>query len=272
VFEVSKSERRAQPRRGLRLGLVGIVAVATAGLARAQAPAHAGQYEQADIEHGAQLYSGHCVVCHGDRGDAMPGANLASGKFRHAETDRDLTNVIRNGVPGTAMAPSAYTESELGALVAYLRNMRSVSLSDVKVGDAARGRELFVGKGNCTSCHRVGAEGPRTAPDLSSIGATRTAATLQRALLDPNAALLPINRPVRVVLRDGTVITGRRLNEDTFTVQLQDSSARLVSLDRADIREVTIGTEAAMPSYATLLTDTERADLVAYLLSLKGPN
>ena len=94
-------------------------------LAEAQAPAHAGQYEQADIEYGAQLYSGHCVVCHGERGDAMPGANLGSGRFRHAETDRDLTNVIRNGVPGTAMAPSAYTESELGALVAYLRNMGS---------------------------------------------------------------------------------------------------------------------------------------------------
>ncbi len=101
-----------------------------AGTAEAQAPAHAGQYEQADIEQGAQLYSGHCVVCHGERGDAMPGANLGSGKFRHAETDRDLTNVIRNGVAGTAMAPSAYTESELAALVAYLRNMSSVTLSD----------------------------------------------------------------------------------------------------------------------------------------------
>jgi len=243
-----------------------------AGVAEAQAPAHAGQYEQADIEQGAQLYSGHCVVCHGDRGDAMPGANLGTGKFRHAETDRDLTNLIRNGVPGTAMAPSAYTESELAALVAYLRNMGSVTLSDVKLGDPARGRALFAGKGDCDSCHRVGADGPRAAPDLSSIGATRTAATLQRSLLDPNTALLPINRPVRAVLRDGTVVTGRRLNEDTFTVQLLDSNERLVSLDRADIREYTVSNQALMPSYAGLLTDAERADLVAYLLSLKGPN
>jgi putative heme-binding domain-containing protein len=249
-----------------------IATLCAAGVAEAQAPAHAGQYEQADIEQGAQLYSGHCVVCHGDRGDAMPGANLGSGKFRHAETDRDLTNLVRNGVPGTAMAPSAYTEPELAALVAYLRNMGSVTLSDVKLGDPARGRALFVGKGDCDSCHRVGAVGPRAAPDLSGIGATRTAATLQRALLDPNAALLPINRPVRAVLRDGTVVTGRRLNEDTFTVQLLDSNERLVSLDRADIGEYTVSNEALMPSYAGLLTDAERADLVAYLLSLKGPN
>jgi putative heme-binding domain-containing protein len=260
---------RARPRLGLQI--LGLALLCVRG-AQAQAPAHVGQYEQADIEYGAQLYSGHCVVCHGERGDAMPGANLGSGRFRHAETDRDLTNVIRNGVPGTAMAPSAYTESELGALVAYLRNTSSVSLSAVKLGDAARGRALYAGKGNCGSCHRVGAEGSRAAPDLTSIGAIRTAATLERSLLDPNAALLPANRPVRAVLRDGTVVTGRRLNEDTFTVQLIDSNGRLVSLDRAAIRDYEVSSEATMPSYAELLTDDERADLVAYLLSLKGQN
>jgi putative heme-binding domain-containing protein len=256
----------------VRGGLLASLMMAAATSGQAQAPAHAGQYEQADIEHGAQLYSGHCVVCHGERGDAMPGANLGSGKFRHAETDRDLTNVIRNGVPGTAMAPSAYTDSELAALVAYLRNMGSVTLSAITLGDPTRGRALFVGKGDCDSCHRVGSDGPRGAPDLSSIGATRTAATLQRSLLDPNAALLPINRPVRATLNNGTVVTGRRLNEDTFSVQLLDSDGRLVSLDRADIREYTVSRDAQMPSYATMLTDAERADLVAYLLSLKGPN
>jgi putative heme-binding domain-containing protein len=240
--------------------------------AQAQAPAHAGQYEQADIEYGAQLYSGHCVVCHGERGDAMPGANLGTGRFRNAETDRDLTNVIRNGLPGTAMAPSAYTETELGALVAFLRNMGSVNLSTVAIGDATRGRELFEGKGDCGSCHRVGSRGSRTGPDLSSIGASRTAATLQRVLVDPDGAMLPINRPVRAVLRDGTVVVGRRLNEDTFTVQLVSADGRLVSIDRANLREYAIGSEATMPSYAESLTDAERADLVAYLLSLKGPN
>jgi putative heme-binding domain-containing protein len=236
------------------------------------AQTHAGQYEQPDIEYGARLCSGHCVVCHGERGDTMPGANLGSGKFRNAETDRDLTNLIRNGVPGTAMAPSAYTDSELGALVAYLRNMGSVDLSGVAGGDPVRGRALFQGKGDCGSCHRVAGEGPRFAPDLSNVGAIRTAATLQRSLLDPNAALLPINRPVRAVLRDGTVLNGRRLNEDTFTVQIVDSSERLVSLDKSQLREYSVATTAAMPSYADVLTEEERADVVAYLLSLKGPN
>ncbi len=53
------------------------------------------------------------------------------------------------------------------------------------------------------------------------------------------------------MLRDGTVVTGRRLNEDTFSVQILDSSERLVSLDRVDIREYAVSSEALMPSYAT---------------------
>jgi putative heme-binding domain-containing protein len=249
-----------------------LASVLTAVGAEAQLPTHAGQYEQADIEYGARLYSGHCVTCHGERGDTMPGANLASGRFRHAETDRDISNVIRNGVPGTAMAPSAYTDSELSAIVAYLRNMGSVDLRLAAQGDPARGRVLFEAKGNCGSCHRVGGSGPRFAPDLGNVGATRTAATLQRVLVDPDAALLPINAQVRAVLADGTVVTGRRLNEDTFSVQLVDTSERLVSLDRARIRGYTVSREATMPSYADILGEAERADLVAYLLSLKGLN
>ncbi len=65
------------------------------------------------------------------------------------------------------------------------------------------------------------------APDLSDIGAIRSAGSLQRSLTDPDSQMMPINRPVRVVTRDGTVINGRRLNEDTYTVQLIDDQERL---------------------------------------------
>ena len=234
------------------------------------AQTHAGQYEQADIEYGSRLYSEHCVACHGERGDLMPNANLRSGRFRNAASDRDLTNVIRNGIPGTAMTATGYSDSEAVALVAYLRNMSTVDLSGAVFGDEERGRAIFEGKGGCASCHRVGGEGPRFAPDLSNVGALRTPATLRRTLLDPEGAMLPINRPVRAVLRDGTVVEGRRLNEDTFTVQLIDAQERLVSLDKTRLREYTIGGTSAMQSYADVLDEQELADLVAYLLSLKG--
>jgi len=66
------------------------------------------------------------------------------------------------------------------------------------------------------------------------------------------------------------VIEGRRLNEDTFTVQLITADEELVSLDKTTLREYTIGTESAMPAYGEIFSEQEIADLLAYLLSLKG--
>lgn len=82
--------------------------------------------------------------------------------------------------------------------------------------------------------------------------------------------MIPINRPVRAVTKDRKVINGRRVNEDTYTVQLMDDQGRLVSLLKADLREYTILVESPMPSSKGKLSGSEVADLVAYLLSLKG--
>ena len=144
------------------------------------------------------------------------------------------------------MPPNEFTSGELTGLVAYLRTMRDVDLSAVTLGDEARGEALFAGKGACSSCHRVYGEGSRVAPDLSAIGAVRTAAYLQESLLDPTGSMLPVNRPVRAVLADGTVLTGRRLNEDTYTIQMIDQDERLRSLEKAGLRELTAGAESTM--------------------------
>ena len=103
----------------------------------------------------------------------------------------------------------------------------------MRVGDAARGRTLFKGKAECAQCHRVNGQGPRVAPDLSDIGAIRTLAALQRALLTPDESLLPIQPARALVTKDGRTIRGRRLNEDTYTVQIIDEQENLLSLDKA---------------------------------------
>ena len=82
--------------------------------------------------------------------------------------------------------------------------------------------------------------------------------------------MLPLNRTIHAVTKDGKVITGRRLNEDTYTVQLIDAQEHLVSLDKSDLREFTILKTSGMPSYKDKLSAKDVADLVAYLLSLKG--
>jgi putative heme-binding domain-containing protein len=112
--------------------------------------------------------------------------------------------------------------------------------------------------------------GPRIAPDLSDVGTARAPDALHATLLDPSSRMMPINRPVRIVLKDGTTINGRRLNEDTYTVQIIDDKEQLRSLLKSDMRSYVVDTKSTMPSYAKTLTADELADVIAYLLTLKG--
>ncbi len=233
-------------------------------------PGHPDDYPQADIEYGASLYGLHCEECHAENGTGVAGVDLRSGVFKNATSDRDLRRVISNGFPTAGMPPMDFSAGEMAGLIAFLRNMNAFDAGSLEPGDPKRGQLVFEGKGGCLSCHRVGDKGSRKAPDLSDIGAVASAGRLERNLLTPNTQMFPINRPVRAVTKDGKVITGRRLNEDTYTVQLADEEGRLVSVAKDDLREFTISTESTMPSYQDKLTEADLSDLVAYLLSLKG--
>lgn len=238
--------------------------------ASAQGQDRAPQYYAADIQYGAQIFATQCVNCHGTSGDLIPGVNFRAGTFKRVVTDNDLRATITNGVPGTAMQPFAFGASELTGIVSYLRNMSTFDAHGTTIGDAARGKALFTGAGNCSSCHAVNGKGPHLAPDLGDVGSLRTADLLHRKLIDPANTLLPVNRNVRAVTKDGNTIVGRRLNEDTYSVQLIDEHERLVSLTKANLREYTVLTTTNMPSYKDKFNAQELADVEAYLLSLKG--
>ena len=79
----------------------------------------------------------------------------------------------------------------------------------------------------------------------------------------------PINRPVRIVLKSGRIIKGRRLNEDTYTVQVMNEEERLQSIMKSDARTIEVETTSPMPSYGNKLTQAEITDVVAYLMTLR---
>jgi putative heme-binding domain-containing protein len=244
----------------------------TASLTTANGQQPAGQYTQADIERGSRLYGANCTVCHGANGEGVPNIDLRSGKFRTVTSDAELGRVIVAGVPAVGMPPHNFETGEIAGLVAYIRNMRDPGGAAGLAGDASRGRAIFEGKGKCLSCHRVNGSGSRTAPDLSGIGSVRSAEALEATLSDPTATMMPINRPVRAVTKEGRVINGRRLNEDTYSVQLMDDHEHLVALLKSDLKEFTVSKVSPMPSYKNQLNTAELGDLGAYLLSLKEAN
>jgi putative heme-binding domain-containing protein len=234
-------------------------------------------YTPADIENGGRLYQTTCAGCHGPAGDEIPGVALGRGVFKRGTSDTDLIAIIKTGIPGTAMPPHTFSDQEAGQLVAYLRNMSvvrtGIGTSVMRgLGDPARGKALFEGRGKCTTCHRVYGRGPRMAPDLTEVGLTRPIPELRDALVDPSATMRPGNRPFRVVTTDGRAITGRLMNQDSFSIQMLDSSERLVSLQKRNVREQGFMTMSPMPSYRGAFTEQEMDDLVGYLASLKGFN
>ncbi len=226
-------------------------------------------YSAAEIASGKQLFNVQCQPCHGPNGDQVTGIDMRKGEFKRVSTDDEISGVILNGIPGTGMPPFSLPDASRTALVAYIRSLHETG-TRAAAGDAERGREIFEGKGECLNCHRVEGRGSRKGPDLSDIGASRNAAALERSILDPSDAIPPQQRLVRAVTKTGTVIGGLRLNEDTHSVQLIDDSGRLVSLSKSDLREYTLLKTTPMPSYQEKLSQQEIADLVSYLVSLKG--
>ena len=235
-------------------------------------PDHSGQADPAALAAGQRTYATLCTVCHGPTGNGVANVDLRTGLLPRASTDAALRSVISNGIPQTGMPSFKLEPAELNALVAFIRAGLTAPSSDAGpvVGDASSGRLVFETKGNCLSCHRRFDEGKFIGPDLTEIGRLRQPASLERSLVDPTGSMQPINRPVRAVLGDGTVVTGRRLNEDLMTVQLITNDGKLVSLIKSELREWTVSTVSSMPSYKDILSARELADLVAYLMSLKG--
>ena len=226
----------------------------------------------ADIQRGGQIFLTNCARCHGPDGDAIPGVDLASNKFRRAKTDPELVDLIKKGIPGTPMPPGNYTDDQASVIVAYLHSMANAprTAPGAVPGDPARGKAIFEGKGQCLTCHRLGEEGGFTGPDLTSIGAGRRAADMERSLIDPSAEIRDENRPVRAVTLDGTVIRGTLLNYDRYSLQLLDTSGKLRSLQTDKLREYELMKTSPMPSYKDKLTARELADIVGYLATLKG--
>lgn len=245
---------------------MGVILLGVAGLLPGQSHSDSALTGEA----GARLYFAYCSACHGAEGNSIPGVDFRSGKFRRASSDDELMRIVLRGIPGAAMPPNSFGNSELRAIIGYVRSLQG-SHFEALHGDARRGQMIFEGRGGCLNCHRVNGKGSYAATDLSDIGIIRSIDYLERSLVDPAASDLPEHRLIRAVTRDGVAITGRHLNEDTFTVQLIDGNGNLISLLKPELKAYQVLKGSPMPSYRERLLPADLEDLVSYLYSLKGP-
>src|SRR6266516_3898020 len=165
----------------------------------------------ADLARGEKLFQVHCARCHGAKGEGSRGPALARPKLARAPDDAALLKVIEQGIRGTEMpGASAMSDREMRQAAAYVRSLGKLPMTPVP-GDPAHGAEIYRGKGNCASCHSIHGEGGVAGPDLSTIGAARSAAHLRESLLDPQAAVPEGYLQVTVAAKNGSSVTGVRV-------------------------------------------------------------
>ena len=219
-----------------------------------------------DVEAGGRLYRSHCAVCHGIEGEGGRGAALTTGMFRHGGTDRDLYTTISEGIPGTEMPGIFFNGKQLWQIVSYVRSLSEGRGADMTQGDPDKGQAVYAANG-CNACHRIRGDGGRMGPDLSDIGAMRSLGHLQSAVLRPDEAVFPQHWMVRAKTDDGEAISGMRMNEDTFSVQLLDASGQLLSLQKSDLAEFEVDRSSGMPSFEGKIQGDDLDNLVAFLAS-----
>jgi alcohol dehydrogenase (cytochrome c) len=82
---------------------------------------------------GARVFRERCTGCHGIDGSGGPHApSLTRSDYNHGDSDLAIYQVLRNGVPGTAMPRAGLPMRELLPVIAYVKMLQAHSTDDHK--------------------------------------------------------------------------------------------------------------------------------------------
>lgn len=219
------------------------------------------------VEKGQSLYRSNCAFCHGLTGLGGRGPNLVAGEPKAAD---EIKRIVRNGVPGSTMpAFGSFDPEELDAVAVFVRHLASSGVPpETASGDPAKGKAVY-GKLGCAGCHQIGIQGSVYGPDLTRIGGARSLHYLEESIVKPSEDIADGYGGVSIVSRDGKKLTGVRVNEDTFSVQVRLPSQQIRSFIKDEVQQVTPMKDSVMPAYASLPKD-DLNNLLAYLKTLRG--
>ncbi len=222
-----------------------------------------------DLAAGRKIFESQCALCHGQTGGGGRGPGLNRPKLNKAPDDGALREVISSGLPPEMPGAWQLTPREVASVAAYVRSLGAAPQERL-AGDPGRGERVYQANG-CAGCHIVAGRGEGFGPELTDIGARRNAAHLRQKLLKPAATLPEGFLYVAAVASSGQTTRGIRVNEDSFTIQIKDTSGRFHSYRKSELTEIRrLKNETPMPSFEKSLSAAELEDLTAYLASLRG--
>jgi putative heme-binding domain-containing protein len=219
---------------------------------------------------GQRTFNSTCAGCHGlDGRGGDKGVNIAgSVKIQHL-SDAQVSDIISNGVPGTGMpAFHQLSARQIGALVSYVGILQGKGEARTLPGDPTRGKEIFFGKAECSTCHMISGDGGFLGPDLSAYGSARPAKAIRDEIVRPARIESAGYRSAVLTTRDGDRLEGVIRNEDNFSIQLQTKDGSFHFFQKSDLQSVQPLGQSLMPTnYGQKLTPDELKDLVSYLMN-----
>jgi cytochrome c oxidase cbb3-type subunit III len=265
----------------LACAILGAAPYAAAQIPTGQAPPHKAHppATKESIAQGKQIFDGTCAVCHGIDGSGANGPNIR-GAARTMGPE-GLYNRIWGGVIGSGMPNFSYLGTDkIWDVVDYVSTFGQVQ-GAAATGNPQKGKEAYESSG-CASCHSIDGHGGSSGPDLSNIGALRSAAFMRDEILNPgenkpdgepglsSRAAYGGYRMYRVTLVNGKTVMGTRVNESSFSLQLRDAQGNVISVDKLTAKNIEeLPDKSFMPSYKGKLSEEQLNDLVAYLASLE---
>ncbi|MDG1897565.1 MAG: sulfatase-like hydrolase/transferase [Fuerstiella sp.] len=144
-------------------------------------------------------------------------------------------------------------------------------VAGLKTGDAVRGQEVFFSENaKCATCHVVGRKGKRVGPDLTTIGANRSAKDLLESIVFPSSTLVRQYEPYTLVTVNGRSYSGLVIRDSAAEVTIQQTIGAPVTVSRDDIDELVPSTVSIMPKgLDEQITPQQIADLVSWMRTLK---
>lgn len=227
-----------------------------------------------DVRAGNKYFDRQCSRCHGidARGDDEIGAPDLTGRLRRANTTAGIFNVLRTGVPGTAMLAinPDVPDSLAWQVVAYIESLSSDPANIDLPGSAVRGRQLYNENTDCAECHMIAGLGGRAGPDLSTVGERLHPEQINSALISPDEEVKPRWWTMSITDQDGNFYQGHRMSEDSFSLRIMDVNEQLYSFPKNTLKGWNIDKGSTMPSYQDQFTASELEDIIAFLFSLRS--
>ncbi|MBZ5633261.1 MAG: cytochrome c [Acidobacteriia bacterium] len=233
-------------------------------------------YPIEQIRAGELRFTSQCGFCHGrDAAGGETGPDLTRSHLVAEDAGGDkIGPVLRAGRPDQGMPSFNVSDTDLGAIVAFIHDQktkfealgggrRAVDAADLATGDATAGRRYFNGEGGCSGCHAA-------TGDLAGIASRyQGLALLQRMLYPSSGRPAPARPKVTLSLPSGQTVVAPLASEDEFTIAVLDPSGTRQTYEKKAVKFQIDDPMSAHFDQLGKYTDDDMHNVFAYLDTLK---